>query len=106
MIRRARRLSRAALCGEIMQLTQPIDRYWRFSLIVIVILAIVGCSPAVQPTLTPAPTPTITPTPIPEVPTYIIELKKSIINYMANGALGIQLPGTFNLESGTVQLTP
>src|SRR3954471_365839 len=50
----------------------------RLVMVAIFIAAIAACSPAVQPTQTPAPTPTITPTAIPDVPTYIIDLKKSI----------------------------
>lgn len=62
-------------------------------------------SPTPQPTFTPTPDVT----PLPETPTYILDTGVSVFRYRAvgNGIFGaLQVPGTFRLKEGEVQLAP
>ncbi len=55
---------------------------------------------------TPFPTLTPSPTPEPEITTFIVDHTQSAVNYVATGALNIQLPGAFNVENSVLEFQP
>jgi polyisoprenoid-binding protein YceI len=71
-------------------------------------LALVICACGVRVTSTPLPTltPTVPATDASQIPSYTIDDKQSIINYVATGPLNISLPGTFRTQGKTVLLVP
>jgi polyisoprenoid-binding protein YceI len=75
-----------------------------FSLLMTGLLAI-GCAARPTPTAAPTLTPTAA-TEAPDFPRYAIQPQRSIINYLATGALNLQLPGTFGVIGNDVQLVP
>ncbi len=69
-------------------------------------LAVSACGVHVTSTPLPTLTPTAPATQALQIPTYLIDDRQSIVNYVATGAFNISIPGTFDMHGKTVRLVP
>jgi polyisoprenoid-binding protein YceI len=74
----------------------------------LILLSLVASACGIRVASTPLPTltPTTSVTEAPQIPTYIIDNRQSIIDYIATGPLNITIPGTFSLKGHSVRLVP